>query len=237
MKKNSHETALSAISCAFSTIAMTIGTLYSPMLFTGYLLACLCMMLPLSKGYYKGAVLCFVATNVLTLLFNGFNFFDTLPYTVFFGLHPVVNELQTHLREKKRSKGKAAEAKKEELPTREAKKSLSEDFVVDWDECVSRETDKKKKEGRKSAKRGEKVGHITAIDVLFTVLKICWFDAAMYFVWKVVFLANTSIAFVDAHIWLVILVGGSAFFLLYDQMTFRLRKVAGIWIDRYVKRK
>ena len=109
MRKNSKEIALSAVACALGTLGLTVGTLYSPMLFTGYLFACLCMMLPLSRGYFKGAALCYAAMNVLTLLFNGFNFFDTLPFTMFFGLHPLVTEWQARLHEAKaKTAGKAA---------------------------------------------------------------------------------------------------------------------------------
>ncbi|MFR2944863.1 MAG: hypothetical protein ACLTKZ_06615, partial [Lachnospiraceae bacterium] len=111
MRKNSKEIALSAVACALGTLGLTVGTLYSPMLFTGYLFACLCMMLPLSRGYFKGAALCYAAINVLTLLFNGFNFFDTLPFTMFFGLHPLVNEWQARLHEAK-SEAKAKTAGK-----------------------------------------------------------------------------------------------------------------------------
>lgn len=93
-KISAHEIALSAIACAFGTIALSAGTLYSPLLFTGYLFAGLATMLPLAKGYYRGNVLCWLAISGLTLLFNGFNVFDTLPFVVFFGLHPLVNALQ-----------------------------------------------------------------------------------------------------------------------------------------------
>ena len=66
-------------------------------------------MLFRSRGYFKGAALCYAAINVLTLLFNGFNFFDTLPFTMFFGLHPLVNEWQARLHEAKaKTAGKAA---------------------------------------------------------------------------------------------------------------------------------
>ena len=120
MRKNSKEIALSAVACALGTLGLTVGTLYSPMLFTGYLFACLCMMLPLSRGYFKGAALCYAAMNVLTLLFNGFNFFDTLPFTMFFGLHPLVNEWQARLHEA-RQKRKPREKRLAEAGKREKK--------------------------------------------------------------------------------------------------------------------
>ena len=51
-------------------------------------------MLPLSGKYYAGAALAYVGASVLTLIFNGVNIFDTLPFIMFFGLHPIVNALQ-----------------------------------------------------------------------------------------------------------------------------------------------
>ena len=95
MKKiSSYEIALSAVSCAIAAIALTVGTLYPPLLFTGYLLACFALMIPLSKNCYWGDVLAFIGAGLLALMFNGFNIFDTLPFLVFFGLHPLVNALQ-----------------------------------------------------------------------------------------------------------------------------------------------
>ncbi len=255
MKKRSGEIALSAVACALSTLGLTVGTLYSPMLFTGYLLACLCMFLPLSQRYYKGALLCFLATNVLTLLFNGFNFFDLLPYTVFFGLHPLVNEWQTVLRGKngsKKIKNMPRQCEEDSSQPIEAgnlnseksdgssgctKVDISEDPVIDWDEPVSRETAEKKETDRKTEQFAEKKKKIGIIDVIFILFKICWFDAAMYFIWKVVFSANTAIPFLDAHILPVILIGGSLFFLVYDALMFRLRKNASAIISRYIRRK
>ncbi|MBQ9730260.1 MAG: hypothetical protein IJV80_05560 [Clostridia bacterium] len=94
MKFTAYEIALSALSCALATILLTLGTYIPVLLFTGYLFGSIALMLPLAKGTYKGFVLAYLATVVLTLIFNGFNFFDVLPFAVFFGLHPLVNELQ-----------------------------------------------------------------------------------------------------------------------------------------------
>ena len=93
-KITSYEVALSAVSAAIATIALTVGTLYPPLLFTGYLLSCVALMLPLTGKYYIGCALSYVATCLLTLAFNGFNIWDTLPFILFFGLHPLVNALQ-----------------------------------------------------------------------------------------------------------------------------------------------
>ena len=65
MKKvSAYEIALSAISCAIAAIALTVGTLYTPLLFTGYLLACFALMIPLSKNCYWGDVLAFIGAGI-----------------------------------------------------------------------------------------------------------------------------------------------------------------------------
>lgn len=255
MRKNSKEIALSAVACALGTIALTVGTLYSPMLFTGYLFACLCMMLPLSRGYFKGAALCFLAINALTLLFNGFNFFDTLPFTLFFGLHPIVNEWQAKLHGKKSGgtgaaggsapngnsapKGNSAPA---ECKTGQAK---AEEFVFDFSGETESAADAAARNGAKNAKGEPKEKRIpkkkkfsfTAADGLFLIFKIVWFDFAMYFVWKIVFSAQTAIPFIDRHIFLSIAIGGSLFFIVYDLILFRLRETVNFLIKKYVGKK
>ena len=230
MKKSSKETALSAIACAFSTLGLTVGTLYSPMLFTGYLIACLCMMLPLSKGYFKGAALSFAATNALTLLFNGFNFFDTLPYTLFFGLHPIVNEVQSRLHARRVQKTVRAKdnvgdlvgenvgmAANEEKPTEERKQSAPE-WEVDWD--APAESGAKKAAANFNAAKTDAGKKIFGTDVLFGIFKTIWFDAAMFFVWQIVFSASTAIAFVDEYFLPILLMFYLHFLLLLQVLQF-----------------
>ena len=95
MKKiSAYEIALSALSCAIATIFLTIGVYSAVLLFTGYLMACIALMLPLAKKSYTGYALAYVATCILALIFNASHFFDLLPFIIFFGLHPLVNELQ-----------------------------------------------------------------------------------------------------------------------------------------------
>lgn len=95
MKKiSAYEIALSALSCAFATVFLTIGVYSTILLFTGYLIACIALMLPLAKKSYVGYALAYAATCILSLIFNVANFFDLLPFIMFFGLHPLVNELQ-----------------------------------------------------------------------------------------------------------------------------------------------
>ena len=95
MKKISvYEIALSALACAIATIFLTIGVYSELLLATGYLMAGIALMLPLAKKCYKGYVLAYLGTCILSLIFNAARFFDLLPFMMFFGLHPLVNELQ-----------------------------------------------------------------------------------------------------------------------------------------------
>ncbi|MBQ8658096.1 MAG: hypothetical protein IJ506_03095 [Clostridia bacterium] len=95
MKKiTAYETALAALACAFATIMLTIGIYSEILLLTGYLFSGIALMLPLAKKSYRGYILAYLATSLLSLLFSLARFFDILPFIVFFGLHPLVNELQ-----------------------------------------------------------------------------------------------------------------------------------------------
>lgn len=99
MKKiSAYEIALSALACAMATICLTLGVYSNILLFTGYLVACIALMLPLSKGCYVGYALAYVATCLLSLIFSAARFFDLLPFIMFFGLHPLVNELQLKIK-------------------------------------------------------------------------------------------------------------------------------------------
>ena len=95
MKKiSAYEIALSALSSAIATVCLTIGVYSAILLFTGYLLACIALMMPLAKKSYIGFTLAYLSTCILALIFNASRFFDLLPFMMFFGLHPLVNELQ-----------------------------------------------------------------------------------------------------------------------------------------------
>ena len=56
------------------------------------------LMLPLAKKSYGGYILAYLATCILSLIFNAARFWDLLPFIMFFGLHPIVNELQLKIR-------------------------------------------------------------------------------------------------------------------------------------------
>ena len=93
-KISAYEIALSALACAIATIFLVVGVYSTILLFTGYLFACIALMLPLAKKSYLGYALAYIATCILSLIFNVAGFFDLLPFIMFFGLHPLVNELQ-----------------------------------------------------------------------------------------------------------------------------------------------
>lgn len=93
-KISAYEIALSALSCALSTILLTVGVYSEILLFTGYLFACVMLMLPLAKQSYWGYGLSYLATCILSFIFGAGRFLDLLPFLMFFGLHPLVNELQ-----------------------------------------------------------------------------------------------------------------------------------------------
>jgi len=97
-KISSYEIALSALACAIATLFLTIGVYSAILLFTGYLFACIALMLPLAKKSYWGYALAYIATCILSLIFNVARFFDLLPFIMFFGLHPLVNELQLNVK-------------------------------------------------------------------------------------------------------------------------------------------
>ena len=95
MKKiSAYEIALSALACAFVVICLTVGSYSEVMLFSGYLFAAIALMLPLSKQSFKGYALAYVGGTILAFVFNAARFWDILPFVLFFGLHPLVNELQ-----------------------------------------------------------------------------------------------------------------------------------------------
>ena len=99
MKKiTAYEIALSALACAMAVICLTVGVYSEILLFSGYMLAAMAMMLPLSKESYVGYGLAYGATCILATLFNAARFWDVLPFIMFFGLHPLINELQLKIK-------------------------------------------------------------------------------------------------------------------------------------------
>lgn len=87
----SFEIALSAIAAAIGAGALMLGSVSPFLLAAGYLIASFSIMLPLTKHFLWGAVLCFLAEGLLAVFVNPVK---VIPFAVFFGLHPIVNELE-----------------------------------------------------------------------------------------------------------------------------------------------
>ena len=99
MKKiSTYDIALSALACAIAVLFQIVGVYSEILLFTGYLLSAVALMLPLARKSYKGYVLAYLGTCFLSLIFASARFWDVIPFIIFFGLHPLVNELQLRTR-------------------------------------------------------------------------------------------------------------------------------------------
>lgn len=90
----SFEIALSAIACAFSALALTLGTYVDVLLAAGYLLAIFALMVPLAKDFYWGNALAFIGASLLAFLFNIGGILRLVPFMIFFGIHPLINYFQ-----------------------------------------------------------------------------------------------------------------------------------------------
>jgi hypothetical protein len=169
-----HEVALSALSCAIATVFLTLGIYSDVFVFTGYMAASIALMLPLAIKSYRGFALAYIATCLLSLLFGSFRFWDVFPFVIFFGLHPLINELQLKV----------------------------------------------------------KINRFLAFAV-----KALWFDGALYVTWKFIFAITTEIAFIDAYLLPVILVGGTLLFAMYDYVAFRARIMVNLLVKRINRKK
>ena len=99
MKKiSTYDIALSALACAIAVLFQVVGAYSEILLFTGYLLSAVALMLPLARKSYKGYALAYLGTCFLSLIFASARFWDVIPFIIFFGLHPLVNELQLRTR-------------------------------------------------------------------------------------------------------------------------------------------
>lgn len=102
-KITAHEVALAGVATAIATLFLAVGNITSILLFVGYMVASIALSLPLAKGSYIGYAMAYVATLLLTVLIIGTAgyFIDLLPFILFFGLHPLLNDLQERLQIKK----------------------------------------------------------------------------------------------------------------------------------------
>lgn len=89
------EIALSAISTSFAVTGLLLGFFVPYVLATGYMIAVIAMMVPLSKQFFWGGFLAYAGTCILTFILGAVaKFWDLVPFIAFFGLHPLVNALQ-----------------------------------------------------------------------------------------------------------------------------------------------
>lgn len=71
--------------------------------------------------------------------------------------------------------------------------------------------------------------------LLMLVIKSLWFDGSLFLIWWLLFDCATNFAWIDRLIVPVILVGGTAFFIVYDKMIFRCQHRMNEWISRLKK--
>ncbi|MCD7728981.1 MAG: hypothetical protein LUI60_03620 [Clostridia bacterium] len=91
----SFEIALSAISCAVAVLFLTLGVFSRYLLATGYIVAQIALMIPLSKQFALGDFLAYLGTVILALILGAVaSFWDVVPFIMFFGLHPLANYFQ-----------------------------------------------------------------------------------------------------------------------------------------------
>ena len=94
---------MAGVSTAIATLFLAVGNITSILLFVGYMVASIALSLPLAKKSYIGYAMAYAATILLTVLIIGTAGYllDLLPFILFFGLHPLLNDLQEKLQVKK----------------------------------------------------------------------------------------------------------------------------------------
>ncbi|MBO5713087.1 MAG: hypothetical protein J6R88_02640 [Clostridia bacterium] len=94
--KPSKVISLSAITCALSVILLSVGAYIDVLDLSCLFTSSLVIMLPLAKKSLKTAIFSYVCTVILTLLITmgTGKFAVVILYTVFFGVHPIVNYLE-----------------------------------------------------------------------------------------------------------------------------------------------
>lgn len=93
--KNSKTIALSAMSAALCALLIMLGSFISVLDLSCFMMAGFALMLPLYKKSLWGAVMAYIVGGFLGLLFSGMNFVTIIPFLVWFGLHPILNFIQT----------------------------------------------------------------------------------------------------------------------------------------------
>ena len=88
--KKSYVIALSGISTALAVAFVMLAVYIEPMTISFYVMSAVSMMLPLTKGSYKGSLLACVATIILTVSIATIK---ALPFAIFFGPYTIVSVL------------------------------------------------------------------------------------------------------------------------------------------------
>lgn len=91
--KNSRVIALSAVSAAFVVLLLIAGAYFEILDLSCLFFASLALMLPLAKESRSGAFLAYIAGVILGFIFTGMRLQIMIPYALFFGLHPIVNDI------------------------------------------------------------------------------------------------------------------------------------------------
>ncbi len=83
--------AISGVTTALSVIVLALGTYIEVIDLSCLFIASLFIMIPLAKGSFKSAFLCYVAVSLLSLIFTASTgrFSITVLYVAFFGLYPL----------------------------------------------------------------------------------------------------------------------------------------------------
>lgn len=91
--KNSRVIALAAVSAAFVVLLLIAGAYIEVLDLSCLFFASLALMLPLTKNSRAGAFLAYLAGVFLGFIFTGMRLQIMLPYALFFGLHPIINDI------------------------------------------------------------------------------------------------------------------------------------------------
>ena len=86
--------ALSAISAAFALVLLVLGSYIEVLDLSCLFMASLALMLPLAKGYRMGGFLAYLASALLAFILTGMRLQVLIPFAMFFGLHPLANDIQ-----------------------------------------------------------------------------------------------------------------------------------------------
>lgn len=83
----SHQIALAGVSSALSLIAFTLSYYVKPVTLGFSVLAAVFLMIPLTKDYWLGGILSYVAVSIISFFIGNIK---SIPFIIFFGLYAIV---------------------------------------------------------------------------------------------------------------------------------------------------